>query len=348
MARHKFLKRLLYTRSLYSLRITGFTLIELLVAILIGSLITFLLMGLVIDLAEANQRDSSKSQVQQDMQMAIDYMAQDLREAVFVYNGQCLSTGETAASGFRCPRLIDHLPADLSSNGRTPVLAFWRTDPLPVGIAAFCGTNAQSLRDRTPNPADPISGVCLSGRTYSLIVYVLDTDVANQWGGEAQVRRFRLARFRDNATDATGTIPGYVDPLRDPSLTFQQWPLSKNNVSEQAARPNLTDSPAPVLLDFVSREGAFTQAPSCAGFVDPVQPPNPAPDPAKALSPTGATNPSFYVCVRGGGLDAVAGQNQDVLLSVTGNLSGKPGYSRVGPKVDPIQTRVLVRGVLSK
>lgn len=348
MAR-KLLKRLIKVSQRFRSRqrIAGFTLLELLVSIIIGSLITVLLLGLVIDLAEANQRDASRSQVQQDMQAAIDYMTQDLREAVFVYNGQCVSEGGATLGETTCPGIVNHIPEELTQNGHTPVLAFWRTDPLPAGIAQFCADNVAGLAsgdaDNPVNQAN-LGGVCLAGRTYSLIVYVLDTSNDASWAGQAQIRRFKLTRFQDDATDGsnTGLVPGYVDPIRDPALTFQVWPLDKSGDSEQATRPNLTNSPAPVLVDFVSQEGAFTAAPSCQEFGDD------ATEQANALSPLGSTNPGFYVCVRGGGLGATRGQNQDILLSLVGNLTGKPGYTNVGPKVSPVQTRVLVRGVLGK
>jgi len=353
-------------RRLQRSRLAGFTLIELLVAIIIASLITVLLMGLVIDLAEANQRDASRSQLQQDMQTAIDYIVQDLREAVFVYNGQCLSaSGDTAASGSTCPGIVNYIPAALSDSGKTPVLAFWRTEPLPSGVAAFCGdqTNVRGLASgdaNSPINQANLAGVCLASRTYALVVYSIDTTDSNIWDGQARLTRYKLSRFPDDATASNlQQTPGYVDPLEEPSFTFQQWPLDAGGNNRQTAnggRPALAGGQAPVLLDFVSQQYLNQETsqpiePACRDFVDPAA--NPPQVLAKQITPisTGATgNPprSFYACVRGGGLEATAGQNQDVLLSLVGNLTGKPGYARGGPQVSPIQTRVLVRGVIAK
>lgn len=357
-----------FRRQLQRSRVAGFTLIELLVAIIIAALITVLLMGLVIDLAEANQRDASRSQVQQDMQTAVDYIVQDLREAVFVYNGQCLSTAGEIVGSSRCPGLLNYIPTGLNipdspgSPGKTPVLAFWRTEPLPTGIASFCGTNALGLAqgDET-NPVNQagLAGVCLASKTYALVVYTIDrTNSGNTWNGQARLTRYKLGRFVSDATAPSQQIPGYVDPLEESTFTFQQWPLDAGGNNRQTAKggvPTLAAGQDQVLLDFVSAQfNNLTTSPpqaiepSCRDFVDPTaNPPQPA---AKQVTPLAAPGlpRSFYACVRGGGLSATPGQNQDVLLSLVGNLTGKPGYARTGPQVSPIQTRVLVRGVIAK
>jgi len=354
MAR-QLLKRLIRAgKRIKTRRNAGFTLIELLISIIIGALITVLLMGLVIDLAEANQRDASRSQVQQDMQAAIDYMVQDLREAVFVYNGQCLEGGSATVGSatVSCPGIINHIPEALSQNGSTPVLAFWRTEPLPSGIAKYCSdnTDADLLNPGVDNTmeTDNLVGVCVAAKTYSLVVYSLDTNEDGVWQGQARLTRYRLTRFPDNATGASQdrNLKEYVDPFNEPSATFQQWPLDSDGNPLQTVRPTLAQGDRQVLLDFVSAsfvtEAGAVVTPDCKEFVS-----NSFETKENQITPkTG--NRSFYACVRGGGLGAASGQNQDVLLSLVGNVTGKPGYSRVGPQVAPIQTRVLVRGVIAK
>lgn len=339
----------------------GFTLLELLVSIVIGAFITLLLMGLVLDLAEVNQRDASRSNVQQEMQTAIDYLVQDLREAVFVYNGQCLAGGSITIGTTlsRCPGIVNHIPAALSTGGSTPILAFWRTEPLPEGIAKYCSDNTN---EGLPNPAvrnametTNLVSVCVSGKTYSLVVYSLNTSNADSvWAGQARLTRYRLTRFRDNAVSAADdrNLKDYVDPTHAPLTTFVQWPLSTTGTNLQTTRPPLDSGDNPVLLDFVSAkfktDAGVDVTPSCQDFIDSTA--TSFQDPANQITPLTATNPprSFYACVRGGGLSATAGQNQDVLLSLVGNLTGKPGYPKAGPQVAPIQTRVLIRGIVAR
>ena len=347
-------------------RSSGFTLLELLVSIIIGALITILLLGFVVELTKTNQEDAARSQVQQDMQAAMDYIAEDLREAVFVYNGQCLAgNGKPDATSVAtfCPGVTDYIPAAMTQNGTMPVLAFWRTQPLPDAVQTACGTNAANL----PND---VRSACISGSTYALVVYAVaprpDNNPASTiWDGNARILRYELNQFPNAATGFADVTVGYFPPLSRPSDSFQQWPYSQNPTTgqfgnQQAARPT---NPAFTLVDFADPVGGLNAAgtapltPSCAEFA-------PANDPAaaaNALSPrTAANDPitgramrGFYACVRGGGMGnaAGAGVNQDVLLTLFGNVSGKPGFPRANNnknRLSPLQTRVLVRGVLRK
>lgn len=63
----------------------GFTLLELLVSMIISSIVVSGLLYLVVEIMGANQRDASRSDTQRDLQMAMDYIARDVREATFVY-----------------------------------------------------------------------------------------------------------------------------------------------------------------------------------------------------------------------------------------------------------------------
>ena len=363
-------------------RSRGFTLLELLVAMIIGSLIVIALLTLVVQLTETNQKDAARSQVQQDMQAATDFVAQELREAVFVYNGECLQgpgplpTATTLST--TCPGIIKHIPATVSTGNRTPVLAFWRTKKLPTKISTLCGTNAADLSDSTKAATNSLvlAGVpCLAGYTYSLVVYAIDTGDSATWSGNARLIRYELSQFIDNAATENDQNTGYVNPLQDSKYKFQQWPyaLDKNNnlinrqtvaVSKDvpgAQKPGIpTGSPAnpAVLVDFLDDKvanGADVPTPTCVEFGAD------AASQAKALTPSATNAPrGFYACVRGGGLDArttggqdqeMSGENQDVLLVMKGNVSGQSGFSKNfnnSERISPLQTRVLIRGVIDK
>jgi prepilin-type N-terminal cleavage/methylation domain-containing protein len=368
----------------------GFTLLELLVAMIIGSLIVVALLTLVVQLTETNQKDAARSQVQQDMQAASDFIAQEMREAVFVYNGECLKgNGTPTATDFsnRCPGIINHIPPEMSQNGRTPVLAFWKTKKLPDKISKLCGAAAPDLNDQTKAATNPLvlAGVpCLAGNSYSLVVYALDTqNPSNLWSGKARLIRYELSQFRDNAATEGDQNTGYVNPLQDPKYKFQQWPYAfdKNNTvidrqtvalatgvpgARNPGRPVIPTGDAPVLVDFVDDKKAgetlndggvatVVPTPNCEEFGED------AAGRTNALTPLAADNPprGFYACVRGGGVvptggatTARAGQNQDVLFVLKGNVTGQGGFFKTGEankeRISPLQTRVLVRGVVEK
>lgn len=262
----------------------GFTLIELLVAMFIGSIIVVSLLALVVQLVDVNQRDSARSETQRDMQAAMNYISQELREAVFVYDGRCLQgTAAITSSNYttECPGIVNYIPPGLSTPSPAytpvPILAFWRADPLPQGLLTACATNSNNLDDATLPAA--VQGVpCLSGRSYTLVVYVLfdDTSTTDTWQGRARIVRYQLAQFSSNATSGTQTNTGYVDPLSSPNSDFQQWPfqvttdssgntLVANGQISAGGRPGdgtLTTNSA-VLVDYVD-DGLLNVAPVCA------------------------------------------------------------------------------------
>ncbi|NJO66710.1 MAG: type II secretion system protein, partial [Leptolyngbyaceae cyanobacterium RM1_405_57] len=90
---------------------SGFTLIELLVVIVIAGGIISGLMYLVVELLGVDQRESSRTETQREMQLAMDYIASELREAVYVYDGRCFAGISTANPPTNCPALINYLPA---------------------------------------------------------------------------------------------------------------------------------------------------------------------------------------------------------------------------------------------
>jgi type II secretory pathway pseudopilin PulG len=348
-------------------RMAGFTLTELLVSMLVAGLIIAALLYLVVEVTGANQRDAARTQVQTDMQSAMDYIAQDLREAVFVYDGQCLEGttggGPPPANGFsaNCPGIINRIPNNLSQVGSTPILAFWRTDRLPPAVNQLCQNAAAAGVDALNTFQSTTGTPCLAGASYTLVVYVLDTDnSSNIWEGQARLRRYQLSQFNSEGNPVTG----YVNPLVEPSDSFLQWPfrLDGNAVinrqtTEGRGRPT---NEAPALVDFVSSRrtsdainfttgGGADQSPRCADFL-----PNPAPADPNEISPRNSSsggNPprGFYACVRGGGLAANStGFNQEALVVLTGSLQGKPGFTNVKENLTPLQTRVLVRGVVNK
>lgn len=327
----------------------GFTLIELLVAMLIGSLIVTGLLYLVVELTQKNQAESARAETQRDMQLALDYISADLREAAFVYDKDCLVQQGVATDANFCPGLLkEGIPATVVSAGNViPILFFWRIDPLP-----------QALINRCKLAAPPATVPCVSRRSYTLVGYFLDrTNPTNTWGGRARITRYQLAQFQEN--DTTGTVAaGYVSPQ---VTGFLQWPYGTNATTGNFEDLQGATVPAggPVtLVDFVD-DGEPDQAN-----------PLPAPTAARPFCPNGyvsstdenllvGTKPlyqvkSFYACVANGGRAGVQGVNQEVQLYLRGNIAGRPGFplqtTRINTQASmpPLETRVLIRGVLGK
>ncbi len=324
-------------------RASGFTLTELLVAMLVGAIIITSLLTLVTQLTSANQRDAARTATQEDMQQAMDYISQDLREAAFVYDGACLAgTGTPSITDpLKCPGIVNSLPdAMTSTSSVTPVLAFWRVDPLPDGAAQTCRN--LTLSATTSVAIDPW---CISGRTYTLVVYGIDKGSSSSWQGKARLSRWYLSQFKDDGTTVNAE---YVNPLATVKSRFPQWPYLRDDSTNAFITPTTLKPTGvkQVLVDFVDDGSGNT--PTCSTLSN--------------ITPTTATIRSFYACVRGdtnaartdttGASNQELAVNQEVLLVLQGNVSGRGGTTKVTANqqfaLAPIQTRVAVRGVLNK
>jgi type II secretory pathway pseudopilin PulG len=313
---------------------TGFTLIELLVSIIIAALIVIGLLTLVVQLTGTSQRDAARSDTQREMQSAIDFVAQDLREAVYVYNGSCLGSAVVASP--YCPGLVNYIPTAMSSSTRTPILAFWRTDNLPSAVSAECRTNAASA---TQVPG--LSPQCISGKTYSLVVYALDTQSTVdgvQWPGQARLIRYIMTRYGGSAGTTVNTSA--LDPLPETEYTFRHWPLSPSGTASSAGAyttPTLTapGNSAAVLVDFV--DSLATTGTAC-------------PTGMSSTAAAASTLRGFYACVSNDTGDSTIGLNQEVVLNLRGNLAGRPGFPAEAnaTPLAHLQTRVFIRGSVRK
>ena len=323
-----FLKSLLIGKLRRSRRsgTAGFTLLELLIVALIAGLLISGLMYLVVELLAADQRESSRTETQRDMQMALDYISTELKEAVYVYTGECMA----GSALLGCPGLAASLPSVFTADS-TPVLAFWKQQRIPNELRRTqCSAGTQTLGGQ-PVP-------CIIGHSYSLVVYSLSTaNAAQTWQGRARITRYALTEFNSAGTART---PGYVSV----SSNFGAWE------SSPTARPTGTPD---VLVDFVDDGVGAT---TVVGAGNPTCPEDLSipgneylPSPIITGSPTtvAPAAKSFYACVNN--LTLSSTPYRDVVLFLRGNISGRPGFRGADRAFLPaLETRVLTRGVLQR
>ena len=257
----------------------GFTLIELLVAILISGLIVSGLLYLVVEVLGINQKDAARSDTQRDMQLAMDYITRDLREAFYVYGTEvegtsvesCLADRADAATrgaNNQCTGLLAYLPDHLTpaNNSNIPVLAFWKPEPLPGSVTKHCTDNKADIgklivvAGKANNPIDRIP--CVAQRMYTLVVYSLSTENSNNtWKGRARIKRYALPHFSEDFTLSTRK-PGWVPPVAADDMRPLSWPFGKdkdNKVSDLQKFPSSetipkADKPAKVAKSEVSSD----------------------------------------------------------------------------------------------
>lgn len=298
----------------------GFTLIELLIALFVSGFIFSGLISMVVSFLNIDRRESRLDQLQQDVQRASDFITDDLREAIFVYND---------------PTFLAQLSPYINA-ATTPVLALWR--PVPIEDTAELAniefttpaTCTTTYGTTTNNEGDSNSDICelLQARraAYSLVIYGhRDNDPATEnWNGPARIERYELPKYVDltvgpnaNTFDVRDGYPDLTDP--NDTGTF-------NNFEGWIPATTVTNPPTPqTLVDKIGFN--YSVAAASGAIVDCDAITDSAPSGPYNLVPADATTDSaFYACVRDTTPSATVNPNntnvrasQDIYVVVQGD-----------------------------
>lgn len=328
----------------------GFTILELLVATLIATMVIIALLDMVVDLLQTDRREYARNETQREMQMSLDYMVNDIREAAYVYNESELNDVRTFLN----------LP-----QGFTPILAFWKPETISDSTLNTLG-NCTQFAANSPERTE-CDQLIVRRRAFSLIVYLQKENTAQerqqQWKGISRIARFQLNKYRENGIAGLQKTPGYVDPQEN-TVSFASWPRvgSRTGSPATGASSGGGQGNTQVLVDFVDYP---TGAPGTTRPDNLIAPERPkCPDENLPLTqqvysriPSNTssfsnqfTNPSFMVCVStnntfNSGAD-LSNTNQDVLIFLRGNPTGKAGV-KVAPLL-AVKTQAVARGVVNK
>lgn len=354
-------------------KVGGFTLIELLVAMVIASLISMGLLFMVVQLIQTNLREAARSDTQRDLQAAIDYIARDVREAVYVYDASCLvdrpttTHPTTGISPSSCPGLRNYLPDSImNTSSNVPVLAFWRLSPLPNTVLAACASAATAYTTSPSSLPTAIQGVpCLTGQMYSLVVYSLDNAARVGSRGRARITRYELPQYTNGSvrppqpsgiTPAPDLTPGWADPTGNATdnnpTSFISWPVSAQMLNGTLTAPSSKPTGnSLVLTDFVDWNGLYNRS---GGSVTLGQAPNRSGESLILTPADGTPTPpprGFYVYVRGA--QNGGSLNQQVVIRIQGDAAGRPGIPNIAPLTQPVvpialEATVVTRGVTNK
>jgi type II secretory pathway pseudopilin PulG len=179
-------------------RSAGFTLLELLVAMLIATTIVGTLLTFLVSVLETDRKEQAKSESQEEIQSALDYIADDMQEAIYIYD----------ADGLKALNDNSSLPTPPLGTKGTPVLVFWKRHLYKSGP-----TDKIKL-----NPANPLSPEVLVSNllgkkgaafiqggdqyVYSLVAYYLlkdDTPDPAKWSNTSRIARWEI---RDGITNS--------------------------------------------------------------------------------------------------------------------------------------------------
>ena len=209
-----------------AIRVKGFTLIELLISILISTVIISTLLAFTVNIMETDRREQAKVESQGDVQAALNYISNDLQEAVYIYNADSLNYNNAdAAPG---PGIKDQLPDAtvdpvFASDKSTPVLVFWKRkyfapdtevsvggSTKKVGCLEYGTTTTNSAAPAAPSgspvpTATPVPNATCDGNnpvgagryTYALVAYYLIYDnpagTNSSWSNAARIGRWELS-----------------------------------------------------------------------------------------------------------------------------------------------------------
>ena len=281
----------------------GFTLIELLVSLLIASIFLLATGMIVVETMRLDREETGRTQVQAELTQAMEYIQQDLAEALYIYN----DTEQPNGDGI--PDVIQRLytPGWIRQPaGAIPVVAFWKLEPIPQGCYRTQredGTpgdqipNLQQIREgRAILPVQPPPGFPRdrNGRNadwdtlvsrrgiYTLVVYYLRRNYNNAgnptgrtpWEGNARIDRFELRPFNtEGQNNCAGRSPFFrvdPDPFREGFLAWPSQQALQRLQREGTPQERIADAgnQGPRLTTLVSnifssREGSPQVAPAC-------------------------------------------------------------------------------------
>ena len=232
----------------------GFTLIELMIATAIGAMILSGLLFLMVDLLTSDQKDYAASETDREMQLALDFINRDLKEAVYIYDGGC-NTFNTAS----CPSYINYVPSSLDDASSIPVLAFWKSvsmDSADIPTDAECATISATLTDADTKKAfDNECDLLQQQRSYySLVVYVQDFSSGDTWSGRSRIVRYELPKYENIGTNILDREEGFVDPA-ELNGVFPTWPLIGTTANENCQLNPTSDE---CDLSFYDRDSSDT------------------------------------------------------------------------------------------
>ncbi len=282
----------------------GMTLVELLVGAIMAFLIITPMLGFVVDMLNTDRREQVKTNTEQDVQAALDFIAQDLSQAIYIYDN----------AGITDIRKNNFLP---SAPNETPILVFWKRKQLKNAV------DPNQAAPRTPRACNldtPPNGPNLCNDTYvrSLVAYYLvaqNTPNPPTWcqpsGNDCPSR---IARYEISEGVKDSRIPpvnanGYfsdaeVKDSQTHSLAFNSafdWTKPTDNVTTPAGLAALGSE---VLVNYIDRSPLVTPPPSdeCQKALGNPTAPVPgttgtAPVLETTLKVTDTNSNSFYACV---------------------------------------------------
>ncbi|MEG4307392.1 hormogonium polysaccharide secretion pseudopilin HpsC [Microcoleus sp. D3_18a_C4] len=281
----------------------GMTLVELLVGAIMAFLIITPMLGFVVDMLNTDRREQVKSNTEQDLQAAADFISQDLSQAIYIYDNNPATTSTPTTNPTGIPAIKDQLPKP--DNG-TPILVFWKQQPRKNSVPF----NPEVAKTVKPKDCDTNPGKCNDTYVLSLVAYyqIKETDSASIWcqpsGGTCPTRiaRYEITDGIKNP-DATSIADIYYsdtdtkDTQRRHRAFNTSFDFTKptQNVTLPAELKNATSE---VLVNYIDHGSGSILTPCTTALGNPTDPKTSTPIGEATLKVTDTEGRnSFYACV---------------------------------------------------
>ncbi|MEH2241419.1 hormogonium polysaccharide secretion pseudopilin HpsC [Nostoc sp.] len=264
----KFLLSIQLKHSKFVQQVNGFTLIELLVALVLAFLVLTPLLTFMVNILSTDQNEQAKANSEQEIQTALDYIGNDLQQAVYIYDKTALTTNSNSVA--TSSGIQDQIPPVKAASGCTssstcqPILVFWKRKFVSGAITLSSSTTSTTKDDTF---------------VYSLVAYYLIKDSSTTWSKAARIARFEIS---DGVLATSGTTSGiagnctgysndtYIDTNHCPDAGFQRFNLNLAGAAGLTPKMNswttataaYTQQPL-VLIDFIDQTSIGSTTLTC-------------------------------------------------------------------------------------
>jgi len=197
----------------------GFTLIELLVGVILAFLVITPLLGFMVNIMNTDRQEQAKTNSDQELQAALDYINRDVQQAVYIYDQEGVEA------------IRSQLP---EAAEMTPVLVFWKRKLVEKSNPI----NPADPADCTPAPTAATRD-CNDAFVYSLVAYYLIKDQSTTWSKAARIGRFEI---HDGVRNADGDYVAENDSRVGKSPDFQAFDLTQGETLAEKMNSWKTES----------------------------------------------------------------------------------------------------------
>jgi len=282
----------------------GMTLVELLVGSIMAFLVITPMLAFVVDMLNTDRREQVKSNTEQDIQAAVDFIAQDLSQAIYIYdnNPALTSTATTTPTGI--PALIAGNFIPPPGPNQSPILVFWKRQLLK---------NSLPFKDSGIQPKGCNDTTCNDTYVLSLVAYyqVRENNSNSIWcqpSGASCPTRIVRYQIQDGVRNPYPKNPSeryYTDttPAQKASPAFNQGNATQAGFDISKPTEKVTNGPnwddPEVLVNYIDHSPGPTVTPTecTTALGNPTtQTGTTIPETTLKITDTPLTN-SFYACV---------------------------------------------------